>query len=410
MSRLFPSLVLCTLPFFGLMTLPSCSGNHETHEHHEHHDHDHEGHDHEHEGHDHEHDSHTEIKDHGAEASHDHHDDIVMSPADAARFGVKAEAAVKDPFSEVVKVFGNVLPAATDRTVVSATTSGIVRLAPGMEAGKAVKAGEGIASISAANISGGDANRTAKATLDAAKRELDRVTPLLKDGLITKKEYNEALQAYEEAKSSYSPGAASGRASSSIAGVVSELLVKDGEYVEAGQRIASVARSQRLTLRALLPAKNVDLLSRITTANFRPSHSTGASISLAERGGKLLSSSSSASDNTPGYVAVYFTFDNHGDVVPGTPAEVYLIGSERQGVISVPVTSVSEQQGENFVYVKLDDHAYAKRPVTLGHNDGRRVEIIDGLAEGDSVVSVGTTFVRLAETSTVVPEGHSHSH
>lgn len=420
MSRFFPSLVLCSLPFFGLMTLPSCSGSHEghhheTHEHHDrdHEDHDHEDHDHDHEGHshdEHDHDSHGHTDNHDGEASHDHHDDIVMSPADASRFGVKAEAVVRNPFSEVVKVFGNVLPAATDRTVVSAPTSGIVRLAPGMEAGKTVKAGEGIASVSAANISGGDANRAAKATLDAAKRELDRVTPLLKDGLITKKEYNDALQAYEEAKSSYSPGAASGRAASSIAGVVSELLVKDGEYVEAGQPIASVARNQRLTLRALLPAKNIDLLPRITTANFRPSHSKGESISLVERGGKLLSSSPSSSDNTPGYIAVYFTFDNRGDVVPGTPAEVYLIGSEKPGAITVPIESISEQQGEEFVYVKLDDHAYAKRHVKLGRNDGRRVEILEGIAEGDSIIASGTTFVRLAETSTVVPEGHSHSH
>lgn len=163
------------------------------------------------------------------EHAHDHHDDIVMSPEDAARFGVKAEAASKAPFSEVVKVSGEILPAATDRSIVAAPTSGIVKLSPGIEAGKNVRAGEGIASISAANVSGGDANRTAKATLDAAKREFDRVTPLLKDGLITKKEYNDALQAYEEAKNSYSPTAASGRAVSPIAGVVSELLVNDGE-------------------------------------------------------------------------------------------------------------------------------------------------------------------------------------
>ncbi len=344
------------------------------------------------------------------EHAHDHHDDIVMSPEDAARFGVKAEAASKAPFSEVVKVSGEILPAATDRSVVAAPTSGIVKLASGIETGKNVRAGEGIASISAANVSGGDANRTAKATLDAAKRELDRVTPLLKDGLITKKEYNDALQAYEEAKNSYSPTAASGRAVSPIAGVVSEILVNDGAYVEAGQPIATVARSQRLTLKALLPARNVDFLPRISTANFIPSHSNDHSVCLAERGGKLLSSSTSGADNTPGYLPVYFTFDNHGDVVPGTPAEVFLIGSQRSDAVTVPVDALSEQQGEKFVYIKVDDHAYSKRPVKAGRNDGQRIEIIDGVAEGDSVVAIGTTFVRLAETSTVVPEGHSHSH
>lgn len=355
--------------------------------------------------------SHSDAHDENvAEKGHDHEDEIVMSPADAMRFGVMADAAVKTPFCEIVKVSGEVLPAATDRSVVSAPTSGIVRLVSGIEQGKAVGNGELIASISAGNMTGGDANKMAKVSLDAAKRELDRLTPLLKDGLITKKEYNDALRSYEEAKSAYSPAAATGRASSSISGVVSELLVSDGSFVEAGQPIATVARSQRLTLKALLPSRHIDMLPRIASANFIPSHSSGEAIRLADRGGKVLSSSTSTADSTPGYLPVYFSFDNHGDVVPGTPAEVYLIGTQRADALTVPVGAISEQQGEKFVYVKVEDHAYAKHPVKVGRNDGRRVEILDGISEGDSVVATGTTFVRLAETSTVVPEGHSHNH
>lgn len=356
--------------------------------------------------HDHDGDHEEESEDH----HHDHHDDIVIAPKDAIRFGITAEAALKTPFSETVKVAGEILPAATDRSVVSAPTSGIVRLVPGIEPGKTVKAGEGIASISAANISGGSSDKVAKATLDAAKRELDRLTPLLKDGLITKRDYNEALRAYEEAKSAYSPVAASGRATASISGIVSDLLVSDGAYVEAGQPIATVARSQRLTLKALLPARYIDFLPRVSSANILLSASKGGAVNLAERGGKLLSSSTSAGDATPGYLPVYFSFDNHGDVVPGTPVEVILIGSQRDDAISVPLTAISEQQGEMFVYLKEDDHAYEKSPVRVGRNDGFRVEILEGISEGDSVVATGTTFVRLAETSTVVPEGHSHNH
>lgn len=387
MSRFIPSKYLMAIPVIGLMAFSSCSHNHNE------------------EGHDHG----SEIA--GKEGGHKHGDgEILMSPADAARFGVKAEAAVKTPFSEVVKVVGEIMPAATDRAVISAPTSGIVRLDSGIEAGKNVRAGELVATISSKGISGGDSDRTAKATLDAAKRELDRITPLLKDGLVTKKDYNDALRAYEEAKSAYSPAAASGRASSSMAGVISELLVSDGSYVEAGQPIASVVRNQRLTLKALLPSRQADMLPRISSANVRSTNSSGGTVSLAERGGRLLSSSASSGVSTPGYIPVYFSFEDRGDLVPGTPAEVYLIGSERSDMLTVPMGAISEQQGEKFVYVKIEDHAYAKHPVKVGRNDGVRVAILDGISEGDSVVSAGTTFVRLAETSTVVPEGHSHSH
>lgn len=347
-----------------------------------------------------------EAEEHGHH--HDHSDEIVMSPSDAARFGVKAEAVEKVPFSEVVKTVGEILPATSDRAIVTAPTSGIVRLAHGIELGKNVKAGGLIANISAKNVSGGDSNLAAKANLEAAKRELDRLEPLLKDGIVTKKDYNEALRAYEEAKSSFSPVAAGGSATTGIQGVISELFVNDGSYVEAGQPIASVGKNSRLTLRALLPASEATFLPHITTANFKPSQG-GDLIVLADRKGVLLSASASGG-SFPGYVPVYFTFDSNGDVVPGMPVQIYLIGAKKAEALTVPVEAVSEQQGEKFIYVKVEDHAYKKQNVRLGHSDGKRIEVLSGINEGDSVVAVGSTFVRLAETATVVPEGHSHSH
>lgn len=347
---------------------------------------------------------------HGSEAEHhDHQDEIVMSPSDAARFGVQAEAIDKSPFSEVLKTVGEIMPAASESSVVSAPTAGIVRLAAGVELGKTVKAGEAIAVISPKNISGGDINAASKANLDAAKRELDRLEPLLKDGIVTKKDYNEAKRAYEEAKSSFSPVAATGRATAPMSGTISELAVNDGAYVEAGQPIAVIGRNARLTLRALLPAADVDFLPRITSANFKSSKSDIA-ISLSDRKGALLSATTSGSGATPGYIPVYFSFDSNGDVIPGMPVEIYLVGSQRIDALTVPVEAISEQQGETFVYIKIEDHAYRKQNVKLGRSDGKRIEILKGVEAGDSVVTIGSTFIRLAETSTVVPEGHSHSH
>ncbi len=344
-----------------------------------------------------------------AEDEHDHGDEIVMSPEDAARFGVSVEGVSPSGFNEVVKVMGEVLPGASDQAVVTAPTAGVVTLAKGVTQGANVRAGERIASISSKGITGGDPNMAAKATLDAAKRELDRVTPLLADGIVTKKDYNDALQAYETAKAAYSNRAAAGTATAPITGVIGNLLVADGAYVEAGQAIATVARSTRMTLRALLPQRYISFLPVIETANIVPAQ-TDKVIALNERGGKLMSSTVATGNDVRGYIPVYFSFDSNGDVAPGSAAEVYLIGAAKAEALTVPVEAVSEQMGESFVYVKKDAHGYEKRPVKLGKSDGKRVEITEGIAKGDYVVTTGMTFVRLAETSTVVPEGHSHSH
>lgn len=344
------------------------------------------------------------------DSHHDHdEDEIIMSPEDAARFGVTVEEAAVDTFSSTVKVLGEIISSSSDQSVVSAPTSGVVHLAKGTEIGEHVSAGNLIATISASGIAGGDRNKADKAALDAAKRELDRVTPLLKDGIVTKKEYNDALSAYEAAKSSFSPSAASGRAVAAGSGIITALMVSDGAFVEAGDPIAMVSNNTRLTLKALLPAKEINFLPLIVSANIVTDRNAPA-VDILERGAKLLSSSASAAATSTGYIPVYFTFDNYGDIAPGSPAEVYLVGKERSQILTVPVSSISEQLGEMFVYVKTEDHAYSKHNVTLGRSDGRRVEVLSGLNPGDSVVTAGTTFVRLAETSTVVPEGHSHHH
>lgn len=347
---------------------------------------------------------------HAEEAEH-HHDDneIVVSPSDAARFGIEVEGLKRTPFAEIVKVSGEILPSGTGRAVVSARNSGIVRIAPGISEGSAVKAGQTIATVAGGAVAGGDAVNAARVTLETAGREVQRLKPLLDDGLITVKEYNEAVTAYELAKAQFSPAAASGTATAVRDGVITQLFVSDGSYVEAGGALAEITAPTRLTLRALLPASESRFLPMITDAVVTP-HG-GEPIRLTTLGGRISSASSATGASVPGYVPVYFTFDStNPSLVPGSAVEVYLSSAPAGEYLSVPVEALSESMGQMFVYVKTDDHGYEKRPVTTGRSDGERVVVTHGVAEGDSVVTRGTTFVRLAEKATVVPEGHSHNH
>ena len=335
---------------------------------------------------------------------------IHMEPEDAKRYGVAVVDIQPGDFREAVKAAAEILPSSTDMATASASTSGVVHLAQGITQGSSVKAGQMIARINASGISGGDANAAAKTALDNAKRELDRVTPLLKDGLVTKKEYNDALAAYNTAKAAYSPKAASGVVTAPRSGVITSIPAGEGAFVNTGDPIALISGSGRLTLRALLPVKHASLLPILSGVVITPHGSEETSVDLSQFGGKLLSSTSAASTEAPGYIPVYYSFDNSAPVVAGSAAEVYLLGGNRQGVISVPVEALSEQLGEKFVYVKKGEHEYEKRHVNTGASNGMDVEVLAGLQPGEKVVVKGTSFVRLAEQSTVVPEGHSHSH
>lgn len=345
--------------------------------------------------------------DHGSNAGQSN--EIVLKQSDAERFGVYSQMVKPQSFNEVLKVSGQIVSAPSDQSVVSAQSSGIVSYSTGIVEGKKISAGTVVALISAEGMAGGDANKSALVAYEAAKRELDRIIPLHRDGIVSTKDFNAVKQAYEQAKAAYSGNSVGSTAISSITGVITRLIVKQGEYVEAGQPIAVVSGNTRLTLRADLPERYYNFLPTITTANFRTAYSDEI-ISLEEVNGALVSSSVVTSSEQTGYIPVYFTFDNNGTVVPGAFVEVYLIGATRQTAIVLPIDAITEQQGKYYVYVKLDDECYEKRNVTLGYSNGKEIEILSGLTRRDEVVSRGAVIVKLAESSSVVPEGHSHNH
>lgn len=341
--------------------------------------------------------------------AHEEHAGIHMSAADAARFGVKTEKIEAGEFCDAVRVAGEIMPSATDAATASAPTSGILTLSPGITRGVSVRAGQTIGRIASQGISGGDANASARIAVENAKRELDRLAPLLADGLITAKEYNDALAAYNSAKSAYSPAAASGVVTAPRSGVITDIAARQGEFVATGAPVAQISGTGTLTLRALLPARDAAFVPSISGAVINLHEGDGASFDIADFGGRLLSVAQNSAE-TPGYIPVYFSISSAAPVVSGNAVEVYVRGAMRQGVISVPAASLTEQLGEKFVYVKTGKDDYEKRPVTTGRSDGNRVEVLSGVAEGEAVVTSGLSFVRLAEQSTVVPEGHSHNH
>lgn len=355
-----------------------------------------------HEGHNHE--GHVE----DAKAKKEHGDgEITLHQEEAKAAGVISQKINPTTFNEVIKTWGRVERASSEEGIASAPVAGIVHLAKGINTGSSVGKGAVIATIDARATSGADANAAAGAVLAAAKRELARVQGLYDRRMATNAELAAAQAAYDQAKASYSPAAARGTATAPIAGTVSAILVQEGEYVNAGQAIATVSRGQGSVLRADLPQSKYSLAGSINdlVADFPG----GVKVQVSTAGGRRLSAAPAGSSASGTYIPVYFT--SPGAAAPaGTPFTAYLIGAKREGVMAVPNTALSEQQGNFYVYQHLHGDHYRKLPVVVGESDGLRTEIKSGIAPGTEIVVKGATVLRLSETSAVAPEGHSHEH
>ena len=364
---------------------------------------------------------HGELHEHSESDGHHHasghetggnDNEIVFTAEQAKAAGLMTEVVKASPFVSVIKTSGQILSPQGDEQTVVATNAGTVSFANGSIAdGTPVRSGETIVTISSQNLQEGDPTLKAKIAYETAGKEYRRAEELVADKIISAKEFEQIRMRYETARAAFKGVSAritaSGvRVTSPMTGYIKKRLVSQGDYVSVGQPIATVVKNKRLQLRADVPERYFKAVKNVRSANFKTTYDN-ALYRLSDMNGRLLSYARSSGSESF-YIPVTFEFDNVGDVIPGSYVEVYLLASQREDVISVPLSSITDEQGVNYVYVQTEPEGYVRREVTVGENNGERAEIICGLKDGEKVVTKGVVQVKLAAVSGIIPEGHSH--
>ena len=221
----------------------------------------------------------TDDHDHEAEEHAEGHapGEIHFSPEQAEAAGLETETIAPGSFSGVIRTSGQIMPASGDEQTVVAPTGGVLIFASGDVApGMRLAQGQSFASISARQLADGDPVVRARIAYETAKKEFERAQSLVKDKIISEKNFEQARLNYENAKTAYDAyagqtGAKGLSVSSPIGGHVKQLLVANGEYVTVGQPIAVVSQNRKLQLRAEVPESYFNRLAGVRSANFRPS-------------------------------------------------------------------------------------------------------------------------------------------
>lgn len=410
----------------GMFLLGSCNNhsghNHEGHDHEGHHHetetahhHNHEGHNHAEEGHDHASEDHNIHNHNHAAEGHEHGnnpDEIILAPEKAKAAGVVSEVIQPKPFRQVIKASGEVQAAQGNESVIVANVSGVVSFQRSVTEGMQVGKGATLMSISASQLQDGDPAERARIAYEVAKAEYDRASRLVESQIVSQKEFNSIREKYENARIAYEAlvknQTKSGVAvTAPIGGYIKNLLVKEGDYVAVGQPLATVTQNNRLFLRADVSERYYKYLKNITSANFKTPYDNHV-YELDALNGRLLSYGKAAGSGSY-YVPVTFSFDNKGDMIPGSFVEIYLLSKTMEDVIVLPEEALTEDQGLYFVYIQKCEESYKKQEVKLGASNGVEVQILEGLHAGDRVVVKGAYHVKLASASNALP-AHSHEH
>lgn len=322
-----------------------------------------------------------------------------------------------EPFGEVFRTVAQVLPAQSADILVVAKAGGIVSFPEdGFVEGRGVTAGQELMTIGGGDMAGDNLEvrlREAESKFNLAHKEYERKRLLAKDKIVTESELLQAKANHEIARAAYDnlrKNFSEGRLSlfAPISGFVSRVMVRNGEFVEAGQPVAAISHSRDILLRAEVQPVYYPLLKDIAGAKMRRLNS-GVVYDLSDMDGRLVSYGKSVDAASP-LVPVVFRLQNLADLLPGTFVELYVRTRGERPALTVPSVSVVEEMGCHFVYVQLTPEFFEKREVRIGRTDGERTEIVWGLTGSERVVGKGAILVKLAQSMGTLDAHSGHVH
>jgi membrane fusion protein (multidrug efflux system) len=300
---------------------------------------------------------------------------------------VETAPVVVGSIAREVTVSGTVEPI---RTVgVNAQMAGAL-LSVDAEEGTAVRAGQVLARIDAREIAA--QVRSAQASYEVAEAALQRAEQLRDRQVITAAEYERDRAARDAARAQLDGlrtrlGYATVRAP--VTGVVTAKAVESGDVVGAQTRLFDLADVSTLVVPVRVSELDVVRLSQGDPARVELDALPGQPLEGRIR--RVFPSADPATRLVP--VEVALGGPQARAARPGFLARVSLALGTSEGVKLVPASAVVGAAGAQAVYVAKDG-AVERRAVRTGLTSQGQVEILEGVEEGEAVVTVGNNSLR----------------
>jgi len=241
--------------------------------------------------------------------------------------------------------------------------------------------------------------RQKKALSDYDTIEVDRQSKLFEAGVTSRDAYDQAQQAYQNAKADYESAMESRRTQEQLLayytvrapfdGVVGDIPVHVGDYVTTSTVLTTVDENKDLEAYIYIPTERA------------PEVRMGLGVDLTDNSGKLLEKTkvdfiSAEVDSTLQGILVKAPVQATPEVLRNAQMiKARVIWSTRPMAV-VPVLAVARQGEESFVFVVLKQNGMAvahRTSVTLGDTVGNSYSISSGLNAGDSVIVSGMQFL-----------------
>ncbi|MDB9315272.1 efflux RND transporter periplasmic adaptor subunit, partial [Spirulina sp. CS-785/01] len=196
------------------------------------------------------------------------------------------------------------------------------------------------------------------------------------------------------------------RVVSPITGVIGDMTANVGDYVNSGEALTTIIQNDALELRLEIPVERSEQLRMGL-----PVEIIGEDNGAVARG-RISFISPNVQANAQS-VLVKATFRNNGRVRDGQFVRARVIWDRDRGIL-VPAVAISRVAGQEFVFVAQEDtsgeqpQAVARQtPVKLGDMQENSYQVLEGIEEGDRVIT--TNILKLRDGVPIQPQETQHN-
>ncbi|MBN1939882.1 MAG: efflux RND transporter periplasmic adaptor subunit [Candidatus Aminicenantes bacterium] len=316
--------------------------------------------------------------------------------------GPKTARVVRRDIGSTVISTGIIKPMVGAEVKVGSRVSGVVRKLRA-QIGDRVAAGQVIAELDDAELrakagQAAAALAKAEADLDLTRLNAGRLGSLFEKELISVQEWDQAQSAVKVAEAQREQALANvesakvqleyARIYAPVGGVIASISTQEGETVAASfaaPTFVNIIDLERLEVQAFVDETDIGRIREGLEAVF-----TVDTYPDAEFRGRVQAIYPKAviQDNVVNYIVTVEITDNQGRILrPEMTANVTFFLEVRPNALAVPAAAIVRSGGERFVTVLIDGRT-ERRTVKTGWRDGGYMEILEGLAEGETVVIV----------------------
>jgi len=225
----------------------------------------------------------------------------------------------------------------------------------------------------------------AKAAHENSRETFKRIEQLYKSKGVSRQDYDNAKTGYDVAKANWDNVNKMVNVTAPISGYITRLDVRVSENVSSGDHLFTITNYDKLVGQIWILEKDISKVKKGLNAE---AIWEGNTIK-----GKVTQIDLSLNPSKQAFGS-FIEFDNkEHKIMSGVKADINIFPYENNSAIVIEKKYLLNDNAGSYVYIVGQDNTPVKRLVKTGWQSGEKIEITNGLHEGDIVITEGSKFI-----------------